>query len=64
MSSSSPDSSATASQAVYSEKVTNQTLMGLIVTLQAQLASMSRQQDQLMQVVLHLQRQSASHAEL
>ena len=56
MTSPSSASSATASQTPYSE-VTNQALMSLIVELRTELASMSQRQNQLMQLVLDLQRQ-------
>jgi len=63
MSSPSPDSSATTSQTVCSEEVTNQALMSLIVDLRAQLTSMSRRQEQLMELVLNLRPEPATRAE-
>ena len=63
MSSPSPVSSAAASQTVRSEEVTNQTLMSVIVDLRAQLTSMSRRQDELMELVLDLRRELKTHTE-
>jgi len=63
MSSPSPDSSAAVSQTVCSEEVTNQTLMSVIVDLRAQLTSMSRRQDELMELVLDLRRELKTRTE-
>jgi len=57
------DSSATTSQTDCSEEVTNQALMSLIVDLRAQLTSMSRRQEQLMELVLNLRPDPATRAE-
>lgn len=63
MSSPSPDSSATTSQTVCSEEITNQALMSLIMDLRAQLTSMSRRQEQLMELVLNIRPEPATRAE-
>ncbi|KAF9654071.1 hypothetical protein BDM02DRAFT_3107313 [Thelephora ganbajun] len=56
-------SPATAPQIISSEEVTNQTLMSVIVGLRAQLTSMSRRQDELIELVLDLRRELATRAE-
>ena len=63
MPSPSPVSSAATSQTVCSEEVTNQALMKVIVDLQAQLTSLSRQQNELMELVTDLRRELGTRAE-
>ena len=54
MTSPSPVSSTAVSQTVCPEEVTNQTLMSAITDLRAQLTSVSRRQDELMELITDL----------
>ena len=57
MSSTSPVPSAAASQAIFSEAVTNQALMNVILDLRAQLTSLTHRQDELTELVTDLRRE-------